>query len=481
MTRQPENPPIATRNELTRELRSHASFRDSSGFVFYRDGVLLRQINASYQDDYRHLLQSGLWQKLVEGGHLVGHHEVNEPPFDANVDPFVVVAPERVPFVSYPYEWSFSQLKDAALATLDIQLAALDHDMSLKDASAFNFTFRDCRPVFIDTLSFERYIEGKPWPAYRQFCEHFLGPLALMGKVDIRLGLLSQLRVEGVPLDFVSRLLPLRTWLSWPLLANIHLHARSQKRHSGGGKAAKTSIKVSKFNLIAMLHGLRKTVTDLSWKVAGTEWRDYYANTTYSVNASDSKASIVAEYLNAVAPKTVWDIGANTGQFSRLAVQQGRDVIAFDVDPSAVELNYLEAKTRGETRILPLLLDVTNPSPGIGWAHQERSRLIDRADADALLALALVHHLAIANNIPLELIASYFARLSPTLIIEYVPKSDSQVKHMLASREDIFSDYTQEGFEAAFARSFTIEHRSTVDRSERIIYLMRAKAKSVES
>src|SRR5262245_14254456 len=209
-----------------------ASFRDPSGFLFSRDGVLYRQVNRRYEQEYARLMESGLYEKLVKVGVLIPHVEVENVRAEAG-ECFRVIQPERVPFISYPYEWSFGQLKDAALATLSIQKRALKAGMSLKDASAYNIQFVRGKAVLIDTLSFELYKDGQPWVAYRQFCQHFLAPLTLMALKDVRLSQLLRVYIDGIPLDLASELLPSKTRLNFGLLTHIHLHASAQKRYAG--------------------------------------------------------------------------------------------------------------------------------------------------------------------------------------------------------------------------------------------------------
>ncbi len=464
---------------------SPASFRDPAGFVFSRDGVLYRQVNAAGAGDYDRLMASGLYAALVERGWLVAHEEADVPACTAGAHK--VLRPERIGFISYPYEWCFSQLQDAALLTLDAQLLALEHGMSLKDASAYNVQFRGGRPVLIDTLSFEAYAEGRPWVAYRQFCQHFLAPLALMAKVDVRLSQLLRSFIDGIPLDLASRLLPGASRFNFGLLAHVHLHARTQRAHAAtddGGEASATrarSVQVSRNGLVGLLQGLRSTVAKLAWQPAGTEWGDYYQATNYDEAAFRAKQELVGSFLAQAAPRSVWDLGANTGVFSRIASGQGADTVAWDIDPAAVERNYRQARGEGARAPLPLLLDLTNPSPGLGWAGGERDSLAARGPVDCVMALALVHHIAISNNVPLANIAAYLARLGRKLIIEFVPKADSQVRRLLASREDIFGNYDAQGFEAAFSTVFDIERVEPVHGSERTLYLMTRKTTPLES
>jgi ribosomal protein L11 methylase PrmA len=453
--------------------RTPGSFRDPSGFVFEREGVLYRQVNRSNQADFDRIVASGLDRSLIDAGLLIPHVEVDDEPSDPRVA-YKVLRPERVPFVSYPYEWCFGELKAAALLTLEIQRKSLPFSMSLKDASAFNVQFVDGRPVFIDSLSFESYREGSPWVAYRQFCRHFLAPLALMSRVDVRLNQLFSSSLEGIPLDLASRLLPWRSRLDPRLLIHIHLHARSERAHSDRVPATNPR-PFSMSALLGLIDNLEGAVRSLRWEPKGTEWAEYYAATNYSDVATSRKIELVGAFLDEIRPRTAWDLGANTGRYSRLASDRGVSTVAFDVDPACVDLHYRDVVARGGRNVLPLWLDLTNPSPGLGWGHDERSSLLDRGPVDLAMALALVHHLAISANVPLGRIASFLRKACRALIIEFVPKGDSQVRRLLASRQDIFDDYTREGFEAAFAESFTIDRAEPIAESERTLYLMRAR------
>ena len=270
-------------------------------------------------------MKSGLYERLVKAKQLIPHQEVDAAPSVSDLA-YRIIQPERVEFISYPYEWSFSQLKDAALLTLSIQQTAMECGLSLKDASAYNIQFHRGRPVLIDSLSFEAYQEGKPWVAYRQFCQHFLAPLALMTYRDVRLSQLLRVYIDGVPLDLASELLPTRTRFNFGLAAHIHLHASAQKRYSDAPDQAKTQTQgrsVSKVGLIGLIDSLKNVTQGLKWEPKGTEWGDYYNSTNYTRAAFDRKAEIVKGFLEKVQPKQVWDLGANTGVFSRIAAQTG--------------------------------------------------------------------------------------------------------------------------------------------------------------
>jgi hypothetical protein len=449
-----------------------ASFRDPSGFLFSRDGVLYRQVNRKYEQEYVRLMESGLYEKLVKAKLLIPHVEVDVLPAEPEIC-YKVIQPERVPFISYPYEWSFGQLKDAALTTLSIQKRALKAGMSLKDASAYNIQFVRGKATLIDTLSFETYKEGQPWAAYRQFCQHFLAPLALMALKDVRLSQLLRVYIDGVPLDLASTLLPGSTRVNFGLLTHIHLHAGAQKRYAGEEVKSRRG-SMSQQALTGLIESLESTVRKLAWKPGGTEWGNYYDSTNYSDAAFEHKKQLVREWTTRLQPGLVWDLGANNGVFSRVVSEQGPGVIAFDIDPTAVEQNYRQVKAEKNEKVLPLLLDLTNPSPALGWANRERDAFGQRGPVDMALALAVIHHLAISNNVPLPQLADFFAETGKWLVIEFVPKSDSQVKKLLASREDIFPTYTREGFEAAFQEKFKIHEAVSVNESQRVLYLMEA-------
>lgn len=446
-----------------------ASFRDPSGYIFGFEGVLYRQINKRYKSQYEFLIESGLYDALIKKGYLIPHKEVDITPSDPTIA-YKVIQPDPIFFISYPYEWCFSQLKDAALLTLEIQKLALEFGMTLKDSSAYNIQFHHARPVLIDTLSFDNYHEGEPWVAYRQFCQHFLAPLALMAYRDVRLNQLLRVYIDGIPLDLASKQLPFRSRLRFPLLLHIHIHAASQKRYAS--QQVKTSRKMSKNELLGLIDSLESAVKGLKWSPHDTEWAEYYDDHNYSPEGLKHKSQLVSDFLDTVNPVSVWDLGANTGYFSRLSSARGTATISFDVDFGAVEQNYLSCRSQHEETLLPLYLDLTNPSPGIGWRNHERMSLIERGPTDAILALALIHHLAISNNVPLNNIATFLREICSWLVIEFIPKTDSQVQRLLASREDIFSNYTIEHFENDFSRVFKIHRKEKITESERFLYLM---------
>lgn len=456
----------------THATREYSSFRDPSGYVFEQDGTLYRQVNQCYQKQYEKAKSSGLYASLMKNGLLIPHEE-KELPF-AFADGFQILAPQRVPYISYPYEWTFNQYKDAALTTLRVHLAALEQDMILKDASVYNIQFVTGRPVLIDTLSFDFYEDGAPWLAYGQFCRHFLAPLLLMCYVDIRLSGLMRNYIDGIPLDLADTLLHGKGGM----LAKQHIrwHANAMKKHETDGRSKENvrTVKISKFNQIALVQSVMRGIEKLERKHVETEWGDYYLHTNYSDAASQSKRAHVQELLKKAAPKAVWDMGANDGTYSALALEAGASVVAFDIDPVATEKNYSWVK-KNKKEMLPLILDLTNPSPAIGFGNAEREVIGKRQKPDCIMALALIHHLAISNNVPFEMIFSWLAKQCRYLLMEFVPKEDSQVQILLATRPDIFPQYTQAGFETAAKVCFDIAEQREITGSDRVLYLLKVK------
>lgn len=450
-----------------------SSYKDPGGFVYYRHNRIFRQINKISREPYELLMKSGLYKKLTDREYLIPHKEVKASSFNPHA--YKIIEPQIVPFISYSYEWSFNHLKDAALLTLKIQKMSLEYGLSLKDASSFNIQFAGGKPVLIDTLSFEKYREGEPWVAYKQFCEQFLCPLALSAYKDIRLNKLMQDTAGSIPLDLASVLLPSWAKVKPFILLHIILHSRNQKKYDNTLLKKGNYHRFGKQSFLGLLDSLESGIQNMSWKPQMSVWINYYdTNRTISYQAKslDHKKTIVAKYLKILKPKTVWDIGSNTGIFSRIASGMGILTISMDNDPAVVEKNYLQMKNNIEKNILPLWIDILNPTPASGWENKERLSLLARPHPETVMALAFVHHLVLGNNLPLSRIASFFAGICRSLIIEFVPGDDPMAKILLQNREYIFTDYTQANFENEFGKYFRIREKSSVAGTKRIIYLM---------
>jgi hypothetical protein len=443
-----------------------SSFRDPVGFLYNRGNRLLRQVNGEYAGDLEHLRSSGLLAESAAAG-LTLHQE--EVPLADRFDDraCAVFEPTRLAFVSYPYEWCPGQLRDAGLATIALQRRALARGMTLKDATAYNVQFHQGRPVHIDMLSFERSRAGRPWVAYRQFCQHFLAPLALARYRDPRLLRLLTVHLEGIPLDVASRLLPARTWLRPSLFVHIHAHAIVSSRVAEG--AGDSSARVRGTALVALADSLERCVRSLAWRPPAGVWRDYTSDRSYSETALRSKRSSVEKWLARRDYRSVLDVGANVGEFSRLAAGAAERVLSVDADYASVETLYRSLDTPSRARIQPLVADLANPSPALGWNGSEREPLLDRLRSDVVLALALVHHLVLAAGAPVEAVVSLLARLGREAVVEYVPMDDPQARRLLRNRDRCHA-YDRSRFEAALRTRYSIAEVAPVAESSRVLY-----------
>ncbi|MBI2721828.1 MAG: SAM-dependent methyltransferase [Bacteroidetes bacterium] len=454
-----------------------SSFKDPDGSIIYKDGSLFRLISQTYKGHYNTLITSGLYKELSEAHMLINHEEVDPINFNTEYkNIYKVLKPQLIPFISYPYEWSFMQLKAAALLTLDIQLKALEKNMWLKDANCSNIQFIGVDPIFIDTSSFENYSENSPWPAYGQFCRHFLGPLLLFAYKKPELSNLSIAYSDGIPLNIVSYSLPSRTKLNFFIFLHIHYHATLEMKFNRDVSFRKKKLMLSKSRLIALITHLKSGIQKLDIKIDKSEWSDYYKTFSYSNENYSQKQKAVLSFIESAHPNILLDMGCNEGEFSLLCSQKVKYIIATDSDAVVVnnlakKLSHLKIKN-----ILPLAVNMAHPTPGIGLFNKEHTSFIERASFDAILALALIHHLAIGHNIPFELIAEQFAAWAPQLLIEFVPKEDSQVQKLLITKKDIYSLYTQEHFLRSFNFFYRIKEQYPLDNSGRILFWMETHA-----
>jgi Tellurite resistance protein TehB len=452
---------------MTDHTRHPASYKDPSGFIFHASGKFYRQVNKIYAGHYELLIRSGLSSFLQEKNLLLPHEEVAENILHSD-DWYLTLLPEQVPFTSYPYEWCFEQLKDAALLTLEIVKLSIDKGMILKDATPYNVQFLNRRPVFIDTLSFEKYDPSLPWTAYRQFCESFLFPLLLSHyhKTSIQPFLNSY--PNGIPVNITAKLLPWKSRLN----PGVWLHVFLQNKLSKKTKTTGSASSFSKNKLLNLISHLDSIIRDLS-NTDKTEWSNYYTGSISSRDYLGKKEVIISNLLQKLDGRKLLDLGANEGFFSCLATAKNFDVIAIDKDEQCINILYKKVKEENITNILPLCMDLMNPSPASGFANNERASFGERIRTDAVMALALIHHLAIGYNLPLSKIAEYLYGFSDQLIIEFVPKEDEKVQLLLQNKKDIYPQYTREHFENIFRQRFTITEKVPVPDSDRIIYLMK--------
>ncbi len=452
-----------------------SSFRDADARIVSVDKKLVRVIYKSYKINYEKLVISGLLKDLQTSNLLVNHTEVSDTEMN---DPsvFKIIEPTLIPFISYPYEWSFTQFKEAALLTLNIQLKALEKGLSLKDASSYNVQFNAGSPIFIDTTSFEEYVDGAPWVAYKQFCQHFLAPLLFFKYNNPALVKLLWSNIEGVPLNAAASALPYKTKFNFFVWSHIHYHAKLETKYQADNSIKTKKIVLPKSRLTAFILFLKSGIEKLELPKTQTEWSEYYKTFSYSNQSFDQKKQLVKTFLIETKANNVLDVGCNEGEFSVVASQVANNVVGVDFDYLVIEKLHKAIKQSEIKNILPLVVDFSNPTPAIGWANTERLSFYQRANFDTVMALAVIHHLAIGNNVPLSKIAELFALIAKNLIIEFVPKNDSQTQKLLITKKDVFSNYTLDGFKNEFEKYFSILKSEKINESERVLFLMTKRA-----
>lgn len=452
------------------------SFRDPSGHVYESGARVLRTVNDSARVAYEKVRDSGVLTQLVASGRLVESVELPRQSWPNQLrDASYVIEHSRIPFISYPYEWTFYQLKAAALLHLEIQIALLAEDIVLSDASAYNVQFSGPDPIFIDLLSFRPYRDGEFWSGHRQFCEQFLNPLLLRAVLGVPHNAWFRGSIEGIPTLQLAKMLPLRSKFSWNTLSQVVLPAKLEQKALNAPDAsinkAKTNTPLSKAAYNGFLLQLRNWISRLKpADTAKTVWGEYANTHTYSNEETDAKSLAIREFAEKLKPSRLIDLGCNTGDYSVAALEGGAEyVVGFDFDQRAVDTAFRRAKDN-KLNFLPLWLDAANPSPNQGWRQVERAGFAERAKADALIALAFEHHLAIGKNAPLEQVVDWLISLAPRGIIEFVPKNDSTVQKMLALREDIFPEYTEEYFTRLITQRAKVVNQTVVSQSGRTLF-----------
>jgi ribosomal protein L11 methylase PrmA len=459
------------------------SFRDRDSRVVITDDAVLRALSPEGAGDWDALKDSPLLETLVGRGDLIGTREVDLDALGGETDLLPtgvtrVLEHDRVPFVSYPYEWTFSMLQDAALLQLDLGIAAVDAGLMLKDATPYNVQFQGSKPVFIDVGSFETIPEGLPWVGYRQFCMLYLYPLLFQAHKDIPFHPWMRGSIDGIqPIDAI-KVFSLFDRFRKGVFLHTSLHARLDRRanKSGPGSAEenKTKRTVKPDQVKAHMSSMRRLVSKLKWKAGETSWSGYRASNTYSDDDDKAKQVFVADVAAAERPALSWDMGCNDGAYSRLVAEHSDKVVAFDFDHATVEALYRSLKQEGDTRILPLVGNLADPSPGLGWRGLERRTLADRGAPDLMLALALIHHVSISANIPIAEFLEWVKDLGSTLLIEFPKRTDPMVRALLANKQEgANADYDLDNFENELKKRFNVERREELPSGDRVLYLAR--------
>jgi len=448
------------------------SYKDPSGYIIKKEGGYYRYVSHEYEHEYDHLMHSGLYKTLTDQYLLIPHKEIEDKQAGSNC--YKVLFPQQIELITYPFEWVFSQWQEMALVFLRINQIALQHGMILKDATPYNFVFVEGKCILLDSLSFRFFKDGDPWFAYRQFCEEILGPLALMRYNDPYLARLQQASLTGIPLAFVSKQLPFKTWFNTVCLLHIHLHAKFQSRKENT-KQAHAGFSKQKLNILFDL--LRNTITKWDRPLnSNSIWDHYYENDIEDENYLAYKINCISQWLLNIHPNKTIDLGANTGKFSFIAAQYSNQVIAVESDLNCVEEIRKEIKHKKINNIITILTDLTEPSPALGWDNAEKPALLQRLNGDTVMALALVHHLCLSKNIPLDFIAKTIAGLTTRYaIVEFIPKEDPKVKLLLQHREDIFTNYTEANFVKYFETHFRLVDSYSPAASARKLFLWEKK------
>ncbi|MEO3747745.1 class I SAM-dependent methyltransferase [Plantactinospora sp. B5E13] len=479
-------PAPATRTTAGTGLRvDPGSFRDPTNQVLHVDGQILRGLDPAAAENWRRLAGNDFFARLVAEGKVCGTEPVD--PADVPADLVgrwsTVLRHERIPFVSYPYEWSFGMLRDTALLHLEILRAALPAGFTTKDGSAYNLQWRGAEPVFIDVGSFEPVRDGEPWAGYRQFCQTLLYPLLLQAHLGLDFQPWLRSRIDGLEAGQLRGLFGGTRRFRAGVLKHVHLHDTLQARYadtsSGSVRAQLKDAGFSRDLVLATVGSLDRLVRRLDRQPPASHWSGYRETCTYSADDRTAKERFVVEALaGASRPGRVLDLGANDGRYARIAARYAGHVLAVEGDPAVADQLYRQLRADGERRIQPLVMDLADPSPGGGWGSVERASFAARADADAVLALALVHHLAIGRNVPLPAVLDWLvgflagAGAAGRLVVEFVHRDDPMAVRLLANKSaGLFPDYRRAEFERLLEQRCVVQHRLELPSGTRTLYL----------
>jgi hypothetical protein len=452
------------------------SFRDPDSRVFTADGRVLRLLSEQGLADWRALAASGLLEELP----VVGTREVEEEvPEALHGGVAAVLEHDRIPFVSYPYEWTFAMLKDAALLQLELLRRGIEKGLILKDSSPYNVQFRGARPVFIDVGSFEQLREGEPWAGYRQFCMLFLYPLLLQAWKDMPFQPWLRGSLDGITPHEARELLSTRDLFRRGTLSHVVLHDRLERRHEDRDEDLKGELRKAGFKkelILANIRGLERLIGRLRWDPDRSTWSEYGPHTTYTEDDAERKACFVASAVAEERPRLVWDLGCNEGRHSRIAAETADYVVAMDADSLVVDRLYRALREEAQERILPLTVNIVDPSPALGWRGLERRPLLERGRPDLTLALALIHHVSIAGNVPVAEFLDWLRGSTRSLVIEFVSPEDPMARRLLArKRPGDHPDYRADWFEHCLNEGFDVVRSEQLAAGARTLYLARPK------
>ena len=456
------------------------SFRDPASRVFSDGDRILRALTAEGLAGWQALDASEVMRAPELAEHFLPTTQV--PDADAElVEPWVALLEhERLPFVSYPYEWAFGMLQDAARLQLDVLDAALAEGLIVKDASPYNVQWQGSRPLFADMGSFRELRPGEPWPGYRQFCMQFLYPLMLQAYRGVAFQPWLRGSLDGIEPSDMQRLLRLRDRLRRGVLTHVVLHARADRRaRSRAATDVATDLRRAGFRpelIRANVARLRRLVNRLLWRPQRSAWSHYHDDAPYSEAGHSEKAEFVTEVADAGPWRLAWDLGANNGLYSRLVADRGAYVIAIDSDHAIIEALYRDLREGGDERILPLVINVSAPSPSLGWRQGERQSLLERGAPDLVLCLALVHHLAMTESIPLPEIVAWLASLGAPAVVEFATPEDPMVQRLQAAKPAADRhEYSLAAWERSLEEAFAVERRRELAEGRRVLFFVRPR------
>ena len=448
------------------------SFKDPVSRVYHSDGRVLRALSRRGAFIYSDLEKQSFFTELCESGEVIK----TSPADDNLAAPILregwerVLEHPRVPFISYPYEWPFAMLKDAALLHLDILLKSAEAGWTLKDATPYNIQWMGSRPVFIDIPSWERREDGASWAGYRQFCMTFLFPLMLRAHLNIDYAPLLRANLDGAPASEILRYFSGYHLFKKGVLPHVVFPAFAESAASGG-KTRK--VQQSDTVFLGLIRGLQNTITQLSHPTAKTMWSEYEHSHSYANSDIVEKQDFVRRCVASRHWTMTWDLGCNAGMYSAICSHHSDYVVAVDGDEAAVEKCYLLQKSEKDGNgILSLTMNLSNMSPGQGWAGKERAAFTNRTAPDLVLCLALIHHLRISANIPLSLILDELHGLNAAVIIEFVGRDDDMTRALLEGKSETYDDYNVETFEKEVNKRFLVKESATVKDGMRKLYFL---------
>ena len=450
--------------------------------MFYRGDRVLRGLDRHSFDDWTALSSSPLFARLVAEGKVVGTRVADD--VDPTLDGLhrgvvAVLEHDVVPFVSYPYEWPFGMLRDAALLQLELVRRALDADLMLKDSSPYNVQWHGTSPVFIDIGSFERLPENEPWAGYRQFCMLFLYPLLIQAYCGVPFQPWLRGSLAGITPTECANVIRGRRRLHRGVLTHVVLHGQLERRYAGSGGEATRELRSAGFRkelIAANIRKLEKLVGRLEWKPSASAWSGYEATTSYTEADAERKERFIADVVEVEQPRLVWDLGCNEGRHARIAAATADVVVALDSDAAVVDRLYRELRREGNANILPLVGDVVDPSPALGWRGLERRPLQSRGAPDLTLALALIHHVVISGNVPVSEFLDWLWGLGGALAIEFPTPGDPMVGRLLArKRAHDHPDYRTEWFEQCLEERFEVVRSESLAEGTRRLYHARPR------